>query len=142
MSGSGGQNWVADHHYARARSWPELHAAHARFFADDNGLPHFAHQARALDRQSPAAVLGWAQGAWRDPADFDRLFRLRAHLTLGSWHLGTHRRRDHARQGWRRSRHPISSCDELLTAFLQPGEAADTARPATGIDRRAGSDRH
>ena len=27
---------------------------------------------------SPAAVLGWVQGAWCDPADLDRLFRLRA----------------------------------------------------------------
>ena len=27
----------------------------------------------------PAAVLGWVQGAWCEPADLDRLFRLRAH---------------------------------------------------------------
>jgi hypothetical protein len=75
---------MADHHYARARSWPELQAAHARFFADYNGQPHFAHQARPLDRQSPAAVLGWVQGAWCDPADLDRLFRLRAARVLNA----------------------------------------------------------
>ena len=31
-----------------------------------------------VGRRSPAAVLGWVQGAWCDPADLDRLFRLRA----------------------------------------------------------------
>jgi len=69
---------MADYHYAHAASWPELQAAHARFFDDYNRQPHFAHLERPLDRQSPAAVLGWVQGAWCAPADLDRLFRLRA----------------------------------------------------------------
>jgi len=69
---------MADYHYARAASWPQLQAAHARFFSDYNHQPHFAHQERPLDRQSPASVLGWVQGAWCAPSDLDRLFRLRA----------------------------------------------------------------
>jgi putative transposase len=69
---------MADYHYTQAASWPKLQAAHARFFTDYNHQPHFAHQERPIDRQSPAAVLGWVQGAWCAPADLDRLFRLRA----------------------------------------------------------------
>ncbi len=69
---------MADDHYAQATTWPQLPAAHARFFTDYNHQPHFAHQARPIDRQSPAAVLGWVQGAWCASADLDRLFRLRA----------------------------------------------------------------
>jgi len=69
---------MADDHYARATTWLELQSAHARFFGDYNHQPHLAHRERPLDRQSPAAVLGWVQGAWCDPADLDRLFRLRA----------------------------------------------------------------
>jgi transposase len=69
---------MADEHSARATTWAELHAAHARFFADYNHQPHFAHRERPLERQSPATVLGWVQGAWCAAADLDRLFRLRA----------------------------------------------------------------
>ena len=38
-------------------------------------------------RRSPAAVLGWVQGAWCDPADLDRLFRLRATRVLNAQRL-------------------------------------------------------
>jgi transposase len=69
---------MADHHYAQAATWPELQAAHAGFFTAYNHQPHFAHRERPLDRQSPAAVLGWVQGAWCAAADLDRLFRLRS----------------------------------------------------------------
>jgi len=69
---------MADYHYAQATNWAELQAVHERFFADYNQQAHFAHRARSDDRHSPAAVLGWLQGAWCDPADLDRLFRLRA----------------------------------------------------------------
>jgi len=54
---------MADHHYAQATTWTELQAVHARFFTDDNHQSHFAHHERPLDRQSPAAVLGWVLGA-------------------------------------------------------------------------------
>jgi hypothetical protein len=73
---------MADHHYAKAASWAELQAVHDRFFHDFNHQPHLAHQDRADGRHSPAAVLGWVQGAWCDPADLDRLFRLRATRVL------------------------------------------------------------
>ncbi len=69
---------MADYHYARATSWPALQAVHDRFFQDYNHQPHFAHREGADGRHNPAAVLGWVQGAWCDPADLDRLFRLRA----------------------------------------------------------------
>ena len=39
---------------------------------------------RTDGRRSPAAVLGWVQGAWCDPADLDRLFRLRATRVLNA----------------------------------------------------------
>ena len=68
---------MADFHYARAATWADLQAAHAHFFHDYNHQPHFAHRQRPLDRQSPATVLGWVHGTWCDPADLDRLFRLR-----------------------------------------------------------------
>ena len=69
---------MADYHFARATSWPELHAVHQRFFDDYNQQKHWAHQARSVGQQSPAQVLGWVHGAWCDPVDLDRLFRLRA----------------------------------------------------------------
>ncbi len=76
---------MADYHHARATSWAELQTAHERFFRDYNHQPHLAHQGRADGRRSPAAVLGWVQGAWCAPADLDRLFRLRwlRHITAG-----------------------------------------------------------
>jgi hypothetical protein len=72
------QRRLADYHFARATTWPALHAVHDRFFADYNQQTHWAHRERAEGKRSPAAVLGWVQGAWCEPADLDRLFRLRA----------------------------------------------------------------
>jgi putative transposase len=69
---------MADYHFAHATSWAELRAVHARFFDDYNHQPHTAHADRSKERRSPATVLGWVQGAWCDPADLDRLFRLQA----------------------------------------------------------------
>lgn len=68
---------MADYHFARATSWPELHAVHQQFFDDYNQQKHWAHQERPVSKQSPADVLGWVHGMWCDPADLDRLFRLR-----------------------------------------------------------------
>jgi transposase len=73
---------MADFHYARATSWAELQAVHDRFFADYNQQAHAAHGERPKGRRSPAAVLGWVHGAWCDPADLNRLFRLRATRVL------------------------------------------------------------
>jgi hypothetical protein len=75
---------MADYHAARATTWGELQAVHARFFHDYNQQAHFAHQERTDGRRSPAEVLGWVQGAWCDPADLDRLFRLRATRRLNA----------------------------------------------------------
>lgn len=83
---------MADYHFARATSWPELHAVHQQFFDDYNQQKHLAHQERPAGKQSPADVLGRVHGAWCDPADLDRLFRLRV------------QRRVHA-QGFIRYRH-------------------------------------
>ena len=73
---------MADYHYAKATTWAELQAVHDRFFHDYNHQPHAAHGDRPKGRRSPATVLGWVQGAWCDPADPDRLFRLRATRVL------------------------------------------------------------
>jgi hypothetical protein len=70
---------MADYHFAQAASWPALHAVHARFFHDYNHQKHFAYQDRPAGEQSPAKVLRFVHGAWCDPADLDRLFRVRAH---------------------------------------------------------------
>ena len=75
---------MADYHYAQAASWAALQAVHDQFFHDDNHQPHAAHDDRPKGRRSPAAVLGWVQGAWCDPADLDRLFRLRATRVLNA----------------------------------------------------------
>jgi putative transposase len=74
---------MADVDYAGAATWAALQAAHERFFLNYNHQPHLAHQGRTDGRRSPAAVLGWVHGAWCDPADLDRLFRLRwlRHIT-------------------------------------------------------------
>ena len=70
---------MADYHFAQAATSPDMHAVHARFFHDYNGQKHFAHRDRPPAEQSPAKVLRFVQGAWCDPADLDRLFRVRAH---------------------------------------------------------------
>jgi putative transposase len=75
---------MADDHYARAATWGELQAIHDRFFTDYNQQPHAAHGDRPKGRRSPASVLGWLQGAWCDPDDLDRLFRLRATRVLNT----------------------------------------------------------
>lgn len=66
---------MADYHFAKAASWAELRAVHDRFFHDYNHQPHAAHGDRPKGRRNPAAVLGWVQGAWCDPADLDLRFR-------------------------------------------------------------------
>ena len=74
---------MADYHFANATGWGELRAVHERFFTDYNHQPHAAHGERPKGRRSPA-VLGWVQGAWCEPADLDRLFRLRATRVLNA----------------------------------------------------------
>lgn len=73
---------MADDHDARATTWPEVQAVHDRFFHDVHHQPHAAHSNRSQGRQSPAAVLGWVHGAWCDPVELDRRFRLRTTRVL------------------------------------------------------------
>ncbi len=68
---------MADHDFAEATTWAGFQAAHDRFVHDYNHQPHLAHQAQPLGRRAPATVLAWVVGRPRDPADLDRLFRLR-----------------------------------------------------------------
>jgi transposase len=75
---------MADHDYAQATTWADLQAAHDRFFLNYNQQAHAAHDERPKGRRSPASVLGWVHGAWCDPADLDRLFRLRATRRLNA----------------------------------------------------------
>jgi hypothetical protein len=75
---------MADYHYAQATSWAALQAVHEHFVHDFNHQPHAAHRERPKGRRIPATVLGWVQGAWCDPPDLDRLFRLRATRMLNA----------------------------------------------------------
>ena len=75
---------MADHHFARATTWAEMRAVHGRFCHDYNHQVHAAHADRPQGRRSPAAVLGWVHGAWCDPIDLDRLFRLRTTRVLNA----------------------------------------------------------
>jgi putative transposase len=75
---------MADYHYARTTTWAELQTVHDRFFHDFNHQPHSAHSDRVKGRRSPATVLGWVHGAWCEPTDLDRLFRLRTTCVLNA----------------------------------------------------------
>ncbi len=70
------QRRMADHHFARARSWPELVSAHSRWVEEYNGQYHSAHEKRLDGRRTPAEVLGQltlAKVRYR-PQDLDRAF--------------------------------------------------------------------
>jgi transposase len=68
---------MADHDFARAGSWADLQAVHARFARDDHHRPHQAHRGQPVGRRTPTAVLTWIGGRPCDPAALDHLFRLR-----------------------------------------------------------------
>jgi len=67
----------ADAGFARATTWEELQAVHARFLHDYNVQDHFAHLQRTDGKRSPQAVLGWVKGLWCDSDTLDRLFQVR-----------------------------------------------------------------
>jgi hypothetical protein len=107
---------MADYHSARATTWSELQAVHDRFFTDYNQQAHFAHQERTDGRRSPAAVLGWVHGAWCDPADLDRLFRLRATRRLNAHGcIRFHHWRLYGERGLAGERAAVWVWDETLT---------------------------
>ena len=68
------QRRMADWHFAKAESWPELHAAHERWVEEYNARYHSAHERRPDGRRSPAEVLGVLREARLPPADLDRAF--------------------------------------------------------------------
>jgi hypothetical protein len=68
------QRRMADWHFAKAESWPELHAAHARWVEEYNAQYHAAHEGRPDGKRSPAEVLGVLREARLLPADLDRTF--------------------------------------------------------------------
>ncbi len=63
---------MADWHFAKARSWPELVAVHDRFVEDYNSQRHWAHRHRTDGRLSPREVLGWVTGLRYRPEDLER----------------------------------------------------------------------
>jgi hypothetical protein len=74
------QRRMADWYFAKARSWPELHAAHARWVEEYNAQYHSAHEERPDGRCSPAEVPGVLREARLLPEDVDRAF-FAEHLT-------------------------------------------------------------
>ena len=68
------QRRMADWHFARARSWSELLAAHSRWVEEYNAQYHAAREERPDGRRSPAEVLGVLREARLLPADLDRAF--------------------------------------------------------------------
>ena len=68
------QRRMADWHFARAESWPELHAAHVRWVEEYNAQYHAAHEKRSDGRRSPAEVLGVLREARLLPGDLNRTF--------------------------------------------------------------------
>ncbi|MDP9439080.1 MAG: helix-turn-helix domain-containing protein [Actinomycetota bacterium] len=68
------QRRMADWHFAKAETWPELHAAHTRWVEAYNAQYHAAHEKRPDGRRSPAEVLGVLREARLLPANLDRTF--------------------------------------------------------------------
>ncbi len=68
------QRRMADWHFARAESWPELVAAHDAWVEDYNAQAHWAHRERKDGRRSPQEVLGWLTGVRYRPEDLERAF--------------------------------------------------------------------
>jgi hypothetical protein len=90
------QRRMADWHFARARSWPELVAVHDRFVEDYNAQRHWAHRGREDGRLSPAEVLDWVTGLRHRPEDLERAFFASrfsrdldalGYATFGRWRL-------------------------------------------------------
>jgi hypothetical protein len=68
------QRRIADWHFARARTWADLVAAHDRFVGDYNAQPHWAHRERPDGRRSPSEILGWVSGVRYRPEELQHAF--------------------------------------------------------------------
>lgn len=68
------QQRMADWHFQKAESWPELVAAHDAWVRDYNAQVHWAHREREDGRSSPTEVLGWLTGLRYRKDDLERAF--------------------------------------------------------------------
>ena len=68
------QRRMADWHFQKAESWPDLVDAHRRWVEDYNAQDHFAHRDREDGRRSPREVLGWLTEVRFHPKDLERVF--------------------------------------------------------------------
>jgi len=68
------QRRMADVHFAHATTWEQAKLVHARWVADYNFQPHYAHRWREDQRHSPSEVLDWVHGRWHSPEELHRIF--------------------------------------------------------------------
>lgn len=71
---------LADWDFAQDASWHQVLATHAKWVADHNYQPHYAHKDRQDSRLSPAEVLGWVRGKVRTSEELHRIFYETRHL--------------------------------------------------------------
>ena len=68
------QRTLADHFFAKAKSWEELVAEHDRWLERHNVQRHFAHENREDGKRSPSDVLGPVRVVRHHPVDLSRAF--------------------------------------------------------------------
>jgi len=71
---------LADFDFAQDETWTQMLATHAKWLADHNYQPHYAHKDRQDGRLSPAEVLGWVRGKMRTAEELHRTFYQTRHL--------------------------------------------------------------
>jgi len=71
---------LADWDFAQDATWTQVLATHAKWVADHNYQPHYAHKDRQDNRLSPAEVLGWVRGKVRTSEELHRIFYETRHL--------------------------------------------------------------
>jgi hypothetical protein len=74
------QRRMADYYFAKAATWAELRAVHAKWMHDFNHQPHWAHRHREDGRRSPVEVLDGARGPLRADAELNRVFYKIRHI--------------------------------------------------------------
>jgi putative transposase len=74
------QRRLADFDFAQDETWNQMLATHAKWVADHNYQPHYAHKDRQDGRLSPAEVLGWVRGKIRTAEELHRIFYQTRHL--------------------------------------------------------------
>jgi hypothetical protein len=88
---------MADHHFARARSWDGFVEAHDTWREDYNAQRHWAHEEREDGRHNPRAVLGFYTGLLRYREEdlhraffsirFSRILDALGYLRLMHWQI-------------------------------------------------------